>query len=50
MWEASSISRGQGVTVFSWVDFPLSIVLGTKPEILTKPSDVLQSGVGPESI
>ena len=41
--------EGQG-HCFYGLTFPLSIVLGTKSEKLTKPSDVLQSDVGHESI
>ena len=42
MREASSILRGQRVTVFSWVDFFVNIFQGTKSEKLTKPSEVFQ--------
>ena len=42
--------EGRGSLCFHGLIFPLSIVLGAKSEKLTKPSDVLQSDVGPESI
>ena len=42
--------EGRESLYFHGLIFPLSIVLGTKSEKLTKPNDMLQSDVGPESI